>query len=395
MNTQTVIYLDNNATTSLLPEVRAAMEPFWTEHFGNPSSAHRFGRLARKAIEDAREQIAHYLGAFPDELIFTSGATEANNLAVFGLPRSRGVILASGIEHPSVREAVAALVQRGFSQREFPVGSDGIVDADAFDSLCHGEVQLACLMLANNETGALQPVQALATICQERRIPVHCDAVQAVGKIPVHFHELGVSTLSFSGHKVHGPKGIGGLLVRRGVRLTPLFHGGHQERGRRPGTEPVPLIVGLAKAIELAHRDWQSRFNHVRQLRQVFLDGLRRGCAPIFVNGPEHDGLPHTLNISFPGCRAEVLLMRLDLAGIACSAGSACSSGSLLPSPVLQAMQLPEERLRSAVRFSFSHLNTLEEVERAVARIADIVRELRQGSDEDLLLAETSFPSRA
>ncbi|MCS7016749.1 MAG: cysteine desulfurase [Gemmatales bacterium] len=394
-NAQAMIYLDNNATTSLLPEVRAAMEPFWTEHFGNPSSAHRFGRLARKAIEDAREQIAQSLGAFPDELIFTSGATEANNLAVFGLPRSRGVILSSGIEHPSVREAVAALVQRGYSQREFPVCSDGIVDAEAFDSLCDGEVQLACLMLANNETGALQPVRALAHICQERRIPLHCDAVQAVGKIPVQFHELGVTTLSFSGHKLHGPKGIGGLLVRRGVKLTPLFHGGHQERGRRPGTEPVPLIVGLAKSIELAHRDRQNRFDHVRQLRQVFLDGLRRRCAPIFVNGPEHDSLPHTLNVSFPGCRAEVLLMRLDLAGIACSAGSACSSGSLLPSPALQAMHLPDERLHSAVRFSFSHLNTLNEIERAVQLIAEVVCEIRQlTADDSAWSAPSMFASR-
>jgi cysteine desulfurase len=364
------------------------MEPYWDVHFGNASSAHHYGRQARKAVEDARERIARYLGAEPDELIFTSGATEANNLAVFGLARGSGTVLCSRIEHPSVREAVAVLAQRGFSVRDMPVRPDGIVDASAFDTLCTSEVRLACLMLANNETGALQPVPQLAAICQQRRIPLHCDAVQAVGKIPVHFRQLGATTLSFSGHKLHGPKGIGGLLVRRGTPLTPLLYGGHQERERRPGTEPVPLIVGLAKAVELAHRDMQTRQQHVQRLREIFLDGLRRRCAPIVVNGPEHDILPNIVNVSFPGCRAEVLLMRLDLMGIACSAGSACSSGSLLPSPVLEAMGLPPEHLHSAVRFSFSHLNTVEEIHAAVEHISAIVRELRQLALEEPACSE-------
>lgn len=379
-----MIYLDHSATTPLLPEVRAAMEPYWDVHFGNASSVHQYGRRARKAIEDARELIAHCLGADPEEVIFTSGATEANNLAIFGLARGSGTVLCSRIEHPSVREAVIALTQRGFSLREIPVRSDGIVEGPAFDKLCESDVRLACLMLVNNETGAIQPVERLASICRERRIPLHCDAVQAVGKIPVHFHRLGVTTLSFSGHKLHGPKGIGGLLVRRGVVLQPLLYGGHQERERRPGTEAVPLIVGLSKAIELAHRDMQRRHEHVGQLRRMFLEGLREHCAPIYLNGPEQDVVPHIVHVSFPGCRADVLLMRLDLAGIACSTGSACSSGSLLPSPVLEAMGLPPERLHSAIRFSFSHLNTPEEIRTAVQRVAAVVRELRQLTAEEV-----------
>jgi cysteine desulfurase len=389
----TMIYLDNNATTPLLPEVRAAMEPFWDTCFGNASSAHALGRKARKAIEDARQQIAHYLGAEPDEVIFTSGATEANNLAVFGLPRGVGGICCSRIEHPSVWEAVEALTQRGYWWREIPVNPDGVVEVSACENLDE-EIKLACLMLANNETGAVQPVAEFAELCRRRNIPLHCDAVQAVGKIPVHFHQLGVTSLSLSGHKLHGPKGVGALLVRRGTPLRALFRGGHQERGQRPGTEPVPLIVGLAKAVELAHRQQEIRRQRVLELRQRFLEGLRQSCAPIFLNGPEAGGLPNTVNVSFPGCRAEVLLMRLDLAGIACSAGSACSSGSLLPSPVLQAMGLPPERLHSAVRFSLSHLNTDQEIAQAVEIIAAIVRELRELSQEDDLSALPEFSHR-
>lgn len=388
-----MIYLDHNATTPLLPEVRAAMEPFWQTDFGNASSVHTLGRRARKAIEDSRELIAHYLGAEPDEVVFTSGATEANNLAVFGLGSSPGVVLCSRIEHPSVWEAVQELLRRGWTWREIPVGDDGVVKASLFKELCQGDVRLACLMLANNETGAVQPVAELAGFCRQRRIVLHCDAVQAVGKIPVNFHQLGVSSLSFSGHKLHGPKGIGGLLVRRGTTWRALFCGGHQERQRRPGTEPVPLIVGLAKAVELAHREMAVRRQQVLELRRQFWEGLQQACPPVFLNGPQDGALPHTLNISFPGCRADVLLMRLDLAGIACSAGSACSSGSLLPSPVLQAMGLPRERLHSALRFSLSHLNTAQEITQAVRTIAAIVRELRQlGGEEEMPAFSEALP---
>jgi cysteine desulfurase len=231
-------------------------------------------------------------------------------------------------------------------------------------------------MLANHETGSLQPVRELSSRLADR-VPIHCDAAAAAGKLPIDFHQLGVATLTISGHKFHGPKGIGVLLVRRDVKLKPLFHGGHQQQGKRPGTEPVALAVGLAAALDLAMRERAERFERVASLRQIFLAHLQRLAAPIALNGPELGGLPHTLNISFPGCQADVLLMNLDLAGVCCSTGSACSSGSLLPSPVLQAMQVAEDRLRSAMRFSFSHVLTETEIIDAAKRIGEAVSRLR------------------
>jgi len=239
------------------------------------------------------------------------------------------------------------------------------------------ETRLVAVMLANHETGALQPIRRLCELLQGRAL-FHCDAVQAVGKIAVHFHDLGVDSLSLSAHKFHGPQGVGTLLVRRGVKLRPRTWGGHQQQGRRPGTEPVALAVGLACALDHACRERTERLAHVHQLRTRFLDHLRSSAAPLVVNGAE-DGLPHTLNVSFPGLKADVLLMNLDLAGVACSTGSACSSGSLLPSPVLQAMRVPDAVLHSAMRFSLSPLLTLEEIDEAARRIAAVVARLRRG----------------
>jgi cysteine desulfurase len=375
------IYLDNNATTPLLPAVWDAMRPFLTEVYGNPASAHRVGQRARRALEDAREQTAALLDAHPDEVIFTSGGTEANNLALFGLTgEPPGHLIVSPIEHPSVREPVGQLERAGFAVSRLPVGRDGVVSAAALSELLRPETRLVSVMLANHETGAVQPVAQLAAAVAGRAA-FHCDAVQAVGKRPVRFHELGVTTLSLSGHKFHGPKGVGALLVRRGTRLRPQFWGGHQQQGRRPGTEPVALAVGLARALELWHQQADARIAHVTRLRQHFLSRLRETAAPVALNGPAEGGLPHTLNLSFPGCRAEALLMALDLAGVACSTGSACSSGSLLPSPVLKAMSVPEDVLHSAMRFSFSALLTEAELEEAARRIATVVRRLRQQSE--------------
>jgi cysteine desulfurase len=368
------IYLDNNATTPLLPAVWDAMRPYLTEVFGNPASAHSPGRRARQALEDARESVAAHLDSYPDEVLFTSGATEANNLALFGLsgdPPAR--VLASPIEHPSVAEPLRHLAESGFILDYLPVDFGGCTIADALQS----DARLVAVMLANHETGAIQPIRELTALL-DRRALFHCDATQAVGKIPVHFHALGVDTLALSAHKFHGPKGIGALLVRRGVKLRPRTWGGHQQQGRRPGTEPVALAVGLACALDHAHCEMTDRLAHVRQLRARFLECMRDNAAPIVLNGPE-DGMPHTINVSFPGLKADLLLMNLDLAGVACSTGSACSSGSLLPSPVLLAMGVPDDVLRSAMRFSLSSMLALTDIDEAARRVVAVVARLRQG----------------
>ncbi len=371
------IYLDNNATTPLLPEVWQAMYPYFSEAFANPASAHSAGRKARRALEDAREAVAAHLGAHPDELVFTSGATEANNLALLGLcGHAPGHLLASPLEHPSVAEPLRHLTENGFTFNALSVDAEGIVDVKLFDRLLCPRTRLVAVMLANHETGAIQPIRDL-TQQLAGRARFHCDAVQAIGKIPVHFHDLAVDTLSLSAHKFHGPKGIGALLVRRGVKLPPLMRGGHQQHGLRPGTESVALAVGLARALELACRERDERLARVRLLRQRFLS-LLDAAAPVVLNGSD-DGIPHTLNVSFLGVKADLLLMNLDLAGIACSTGSACSSGSLLPSPILQAMGVADEVLRSAMRFSLSPLLTTEEIVEAARRIVEVVARLRDG----------------
>jgi cysteine desulfurase len=375
-------YLDNNATTPVLPAVWEAMRPFLTEVFGNPASAHRAGSRARRALEDAREHAAGLLGAHPDEVVFTSGATEANNLALFGLAGDPpGQLLTTPVEHPSVAEPVARLEQAGFVVDRLPVDAAGVVRAEALAERLRADARLVSVMRANHETGALQPVAELAAALAGK-VPVHCDAAQAVGKVPVHFHDLGVTTLSLSAHKFHGPKGVGALLVRRGARLRPQLWGGHQQQGRRPGTEPVALAVGLAAALDLWRQEAEARTERVRRLRARFLDHLSRTVSPVVLNGSAA-GVPHTLNLSFPGCRADSLLMNLDLAGVACSTGSACSSGSLLPSPVLQAMGVPPEVLHSAIRFSLSPLLGDAEVEEAARRVAAVVQRLRRFAEAE------------
>jgi cysteine desulfurase len=355
------------------------MRAGFLESFGNPGSAHRAGRRARQVLEDARERIAALLGAHPDEVVFTSGATEANNLALIALAgEPPGHLIASPIEHPSVGEPLRQLARAGFALDTLTVSSAGIVRAADLPSLIRDDTRLVAVMLANHETGAMQPIAEL-TAALDGRAAFHCDAVQAAGKIPVDFHMLGVTTLSLSAHKFHGPRGIGALLVRRGARLRPMLHGGHQQQGRRPGTEPVALAAGMAVALDAACREMSDRTTHVRRLRQSFLAQLRAGADPIVVNGPaDGEGIPHTLNLSFPPLKADALLMALDLAGVAASTGSACSSGSLLPSPVLQAMHVPDDVLRSAMRFSFSFLNTVPEVEEGARRICQIIKKLRQ-----------------
>jgi cysteine desulfurase len=387
------IYLDNNATTRLLPEAWDAMQPWLREDYGNAASAHWAGRRTRKALEDAREQTAALLVAHPDEVVFTSGATEANNLALFGLAgEGRGAIVASPIEHPSVAEPVQQLAARGFRIAHLGVNRAGTACMESLDDQLEPDTRLVTVMLVNNETGAIQPIKELSTRLGGR-IAFHCDAVQAAGRMSVDFHDLGVTTLSISAHKFHGPQGIGALLVRRNARLRPQLWGGHQQQGRRPGTEPVPFAIGLATALDHAVQDMAARHGRIVRLRSRFLDQLRRQAEPVILNGPAEGGLPHTLNLSFPGCRADSLLMNLDLAGVACSTGSACSSGSLLPSPVLRAMGVPDDLLHSAMRFSLSHFLKEEEMDDAAQRIAAVVKRLREVASSQEKVASSQVAS--
>jgi cysteine desulfurase len=376
----TPIYLDNNATTALDPRVLEAMAP----HFlaaGNAESRHSAGRRARRAFEEATETVAEILNARPDEVVFTSGGTEASNLAVSGLAADDstppGRIVTTAIEHPAVNGMVAHLESRGFAPEIAPVDSEGIVDVDRMAASCREGTRLATLMLANNETGAIQPVARLADLAAARGVPVHTDAVQAVGRIPVDFAALGVATLAASGHKFHGPPGSGVLLVRRGVRLAPRLFGGGQQQGKRPGTIAVPLAIGFAAALELWRREHQSRIETWRRLTARLVDGLRRsvGADRLVLNGPADPSrrLPQTVNLGFLRIDGDALLMQLDLAGVAASLGSACASGSTQPSPTLVAMGTPVDCLRSSVRFSLGAFTTEDDVDRAVAHLAAAV----------------------
>ena len=376
----TTIYLDNNATSALDPRVLEAMRPHFLEA-GNAESRHSAGRRARRAFDEATEVVAEVLGARPDEVVFTSGGTESNNLAVFGIAvdeaTAPGRIVTSAVEHPAVNEMVAHLEARGFVADVAPVDFEGIVDVDRMASLFYERTRLATLMLANNETGAIQPVARLVELADARGIPVHTDAVQAVGRIPVDFAALGVTTLSASGHKFHGPPGSGVLLVRHGFRLSPRLYGGGQQGGRRPGTVPVPLAVGFATALDLWRREHQARAALWRRLTARLVEGLRGAIGPdrIVANGPADPSrrLPQTVNLGFPGVDGDALLMQLDLAGVAVSLGSACASGSTQPSPTLVAMGVPEDRLRSSIRFSLGAFTTEEEIDQAVTHVSAAV----------------------
>jgi len=373
------IYLDHNATSPLDPEVLEAMRPHWLAA-GNAESRHAAGRSARRAWEGAKESVARILGADPGEVIFTSGGTEANNLAIFGLTerdRGPGHLVSSALEHPAIAEPVAHLEAAGWAIDRIAPDREGIVAAERMAGLFRPETRLATLMLANNETGALQPVARLAALARAHDIPVHTDAVQAVGRVPVDFHALGVATLAASAHKFHGPVGAGLLLVRDGTRLRPGLFGGGQQQGRRPGTVAVPLAVGLASALERWRAEADARAARWSALRDRFEAGLIAALGPdrVVRNGPADPRLrlPQTLNVGFPDLDGDALLMQLDLAGVSASLGSACASGATRPSPALQAMRVPDDRLRSSVRFSLGAGTTEGEVEDALRRTVEVV----------------------
>lgn len=371
------IYLDHNATTPLLPQAMEAIQRVMSEPIGNPSSPHQAGRRARQLLEDARDELASMLNAEPAEVIFTSGATEGNNLAIHGLAGT-GDLLASMIEHPCVIEPLKQLQAKGRQLTLFPVERDGRINFAEVLSHVTDSTSLVCLMFANHETGAIQPVEELTTSLPAS-VHLHCDAAQAVGKVAIDFAKLNVSALTLSGHKFGGPVGIGALLLKAGTKFTPLTHGGHQQRGHRPGTEPIALAIGMVAALRESLDSLAAKQDQVRKLTAMFWAKLQL-LDGVYLNGPtsETERLPHALNVSFLGCRADILLVSLDLAGVACSAGSACSSGSLLPSPVLEAMNVGEERLRSAIRFSLHSSLSKADIETATSVIIRSVKEMRR-----------------
>ncbi len=385
----TPIDLDQNATTPLDPAVLEAMRPHWLAG-GNPESRHAAGRSARRAWERARESVARRLGAEPSEVVFTSGGTEANNLAIFGLmgsePDRASHVVASPIEHPAVAGPVERLEAGGVAVSRPEVGPDGLARAEAMADAIQSGTRLATLILAHNETGAIQPVGDLARRAAVCGVPVHTDAVQAVGRVAVDFHALGVATLAASAHKFHGPAGVGLLLVRQGVTLAPRLFGGGQQSGLRPGTPPVALAVGLAAALERWHGEAEARIGRWRRLRDRLEAALIAALGPSRVvrHGPADEArrLPQTLHLGFPGLDGDALLMQLDLAGVAASLGSACASGSTQPSATLVAMRVPEDRLRSSVRFSLGATTTEAEIDEAVRRVAAVVARIGGGTDE-------------
>lgn len=378
------IYLDNNATTRIDPRVAQAISECYRAGYVNPASQHRLGQRSRQLLEDARETIGHILGCRvsdvdAERVIFTSGGTEANNLAIRGLAGSEpGRVIVSAIEHPSVLGAADYLGRQGFDVQQVRVSRQGIVDIEHLRHLLNDQTRLVSVMLGNNETGILQPVRDIAGICQAAGVPIHTDAVQAVGKMPVSFRELGISALSLAAHKFHGPRGIGALLVRHDVQLDPILFGGFQQLGLRPGTESVALAVGLQTALDLWERERQDRYSRMRQMRDYLEQSVRSQLGDVVVVGDTAERLPHTSNLAFPGFDRQALFMALDSAGVACSTGSACASGSSERSPVLAAMGLPSDVTDGSLRFSLGADTTKTELDEVVRRILRLIKELRR-----------------
>jgi cysteine desulfurase len=381
MGKMDLIYLDNNATTKPCDEAVAAMHPYLTEWYGNPSSVHRFGQRSRQAVDEARGRVASLVGAAEAEIVFTGGGTESINAAVRGMlgwraPRRR--IVTSAVEHSAMRELGHQLTREGLEVVEVGVDRAGRLDWDGFVGALNDTVAAVSLMWANNETGVLFPVDRIAAACRERGIPFHCDATQAVGKIPVDLRAVGVDVASFASHKFHGPKGVGAMYARKGLRLRPpLIIGGPQERGRRGGTENVPGIVGMGAAAEVAVRCLPD-ISRVAQLRDNLERRILADIPGTSVNGDTSARLPNTTNISFPQLEAEAILLLLSEQGICASAGAACSSGSLEPSHVLRAMDIEPKVAHGAIRFSLSRLTTQEEIDEAMEVLPAIIERLRR-----------------
>ena len=373
------LYLDNNSTTPLLPAVFEAMRPFFTEHFGNASSIHSHGQETRSAVERARDSVAKLLGCRATEIVFTSGGTEGDNLAIAGLIAPGDHIVTSTIEHHAVLHTCKHFEELGCQVTYIPVDGCGVVDPGDVRRALRSNTKLISIMLANNETGVLQPVEELGKIAADAGVYFHTDAVQAATKVPIDVNQIGCHALSISGHKMHAPQGVGALYVRKGTRLQPLFHGGRHERSRRAGTENVAGIVGLGQAAEIALQAFdQGGAAKMSALRDRLEQGILSQVEDAIVNGAGVPRVPNTSNISFDGIEGESLLISLDLKGLAVSTGAACSSGAIEPSHVLTAMGMLAERARSSIRFSLGKQNTEEEIDFAVRLVERSVARLRE-----------------
>ncbi|MGI6199334.1 MAG: cysteine desulfurase NifS [Christensenellales bacterium] len=380
------VYLDHAATTAVHPAVLEAMKPALTgELFGNPSSVHFFGREAKKALDKARNQAADALGAKPEEIFFTAGGSEADNWALTGvmaMAKAQGKthLITSQIEHHAILHTAEQLEKEGFTVTYLPVDADGLVDPEAVRAAITDKTGLVSIMFANNEIGTIEPIAAIGAICREKGVPFHTDAVQAVGAVRIDVEAMNIDLLSMSAHKIYGPKGVGLLYIRKGVRIANLINGGAQERGRRAGTENMPGIIGLGKAMELAMTDFDENNARLTQMRDALLARIEAEIPYVKLNGHRTERLPSNLNVSFRYIEGESLLLSMDLKGFAASSGSACTSGSLDPSHVLLAIGLPHEIAHGSLRMTLGRENTMEDVQACADALVEVVGRLRSMS---------------
>ena len=382
------IYLDYAATSPVLPEVLDAMLPFFMSCFGNPSGIHENGRETRKALEQARREVAETLGAESREFVFTSGGSESDNLAIegtaFALREKGNHIITSQIEHHAVLNTCRWLEKQGFRVTYLPVDASGLVDPDSVRDAIGNDTVLVSIMTANNEIGTVEPVSEIGEICREKGVLFHTDAVQAIGMMNIHAAEINADLISLSAHKFHGPKGTGALYIRKGTKLESLIHGGAQERGLRAGTENVPGIVGMGKAITVAAKEREENQQRIRELRDQMIRIVLERIPGSQLNGHPEKRLANNCHFSFAGIESEALLLRLDLAGISVSGGSACTSGSMEPSHVLQAIGLKDEMLKSGIRMTMGRETTREEIEKTAEKMSEIIADLRQMSHSSI-----------
>jgi cysteine desulfurase len=374
------VYVDNNATTRVAPEVLAEMHPYFCDFYGNPSSIHRFGGQVGAKVREARERVADLLGAYPDEIVFTSCGTESDNAAILGTlnsyPEKRHIVT-TAVEHPAVLNLCTLLEEKGYAVTSLAVEHMGMIDLDQLREAITDQTALVTIMYANNETGVLFPIEEIAQIVKEKGSIFHCDAVQAVGKIPFDLRTTPVDLLSLSGHKLHAPKGIGALYIRRETPFVPLLIGGHQEGGRRGGTENVPSIIGLGKACALAKETMAEEQRRLQDLRDQLEKGILEKVPAVLINGDRTDRLPNTTNMSFEAIEGEAILLLLSEEGIAASAGSACASSDPEPSHVLRAMGVPQRSIQGTIRFSLGRYNTEEDIHYLLEKIPPIIQRLR------------------
>jgi cysteine desulfurase len=381
-----LIYFDNAASTAVHPEVVKEMLPYFDIQYGNPSSIHQFGRKAKNAIEKARKQVAALIGAEPDEITFTSGATESNNTIFLGCPKFQGNkfelnhIITSSIEHDAVLEPLKEFVENGLQVTYLPVDEHGLVNPDDITKSINEQTTIVSIMFANNEVGTIQPIKEISKICNKYQIPLHTDAVQAVGKVPINVKELGVDALSISSHKINGPKGVGALFIKKGFTVAANIVGGGQENGMRSGTENVASIVGFGKACEIAKERLVENSSHFKKLHSLLLEKITKEISHVKLNGHPEERIFNNLHLTFLGVNGEDLIIKLDEHGIAASTGSACSVHTQKASHVLKAMGFNHEQITGSLRISFGYMNTLDEVKQAVEVLKKVVAELRSVS---------------